>query len=84
MFEQKAGLRKGKVNSEGCRRARSNLGSPSVLCSRFKRSTIVWVGPPPPSPKPKRKALWLVRPLSLFLTTVFSTWTGGDRSTWVS
>lgn len=53
--------------------ARPDLGSPSVLHSLFKRSTMVWVGPPPPSPKPKRKALWLVRPLSRFLATVFST-----------
>lgn len=71
MFEQKERLKaKGTV---GLREPWPDLGSPSVSRSRFKRSTMVWVGPPPPSPKPKRKALWLVRPLSRFLVTVFST-----------
>lgn len=77
MSEQKAGLQaRAKGAPEGCWRARVHLGSPSVLCSRFRRSSMVWVGPPPPSPKPKRKALWLVRPLSRLLTTVFRTWIG--------
>lgn len=78
MFEQKERLKaKGTV---GLREPWPDLGSPSVSRSRFKRSTMVWVGPPPPSPKPKRKALWLVRPLSRFLVTVFSTWIGRGRS----
>lgn len=41
-------------------------------------------GPLPPSPKPKRKALWLVRSLSRFLATVFSTWKNRGRSAWFS
>lgn len=82
MFEQRQGS--GQGQRVGWSESRPDLGSPSVLHSRFKRSTMVWVGPPPPSPKPKRKALWLVRPLSRFLATVFSTWTGGGRSTLVS
>lgn len=48
----------------------TDLGRQSVSRTRFRRSSISWVGPPPPSPNPNRTALWLARPLSLLFFTV--------------
>lgn len=50
--------------------AGSDLGRPSESCTRCKRSSMTWVGPPPPSPKPNSTALWFARPLSLLFLRV--------------
>lgn len=48
----------------------TDLGRPSESCTRCKRSSMTWVGPPPPSPKPNSTALWFARPLSLLFLMV--------------